>query len=197
MQHETRSNPGRALWAGKVAGLGAAALLALAACGGADDPSGADGGTEAADDVATAGTTPENPLPIGATVEILDWDVTVTGVELDATQTIDDASFFSPNLPSGRQLAMVTYEGTYKGDDPENSFRSELVVGFVIDGVVHDDCGGGLAPGVYVQGAVAKGDTVTSAFCAEIPTDQAEAALVRISEWTPVTGRTEFYFATS
>ncbi|MCD0445115.1 hypothetical protein LO763_15975 [Glycomyces sp. A-F 0318] len=171
---------------------GAAAVLALTACGGTDTE------TTSTDDGDTAqGTTPETPLDLGSSVEALGWTVTITGVDLDATDEIMEATGMLATEPDpGHQYAMVTYEGTYDGDDPENSFRTDLVVTVWIDGVFYDDCGANVPPGYNTGGAVEQGGTASSAACAQIPTDGADRALVHLVDWQPIS-QPGFYFTTA
>lgn len=57
------------------AAVGAAAILALSACGSDDSDASAD-----AEEPATAGTSPEEPLAADAMVEIFGWEVTVSDI---------------------------------------------------------------------------------------------------------------------
>ncbi|WP_026932333.1 hypothetical protein [Glycomyces tenuis] len=181
-----RTRPRRAF----TALIAAAILFGLSACGGAESSDGGDGAGE------SAGTGPESPIALGDSAEIWGWDVAVTGVELDATATImSDTGLLAEEPEPGHQFAKVVYEGTYRGDDPDNSFHSDLVLAFWIDGVAYDDCGPNFPAELYTGGPVAEGETVTSAFCAQIPVDRSAAVLLNVKDWQP-TGQTGFFFAT-
>ncbi|MCC3763995.1 hypothetical protein K3N28_13060 [Glycomyces sp. TRM65418] len=179
------------------AAAGAALLLGLAACGGEDASGSGTSGSGASGDGAenTAGTSAESPLAIGDSVEVWGWDVTVTAVELDATESImAETGMLAQEPDPGHQFAKVTYEGTYQGDEADNSFYSDLVIAFWIDGVEYDDCGANVPAGLYIGGSVDQGDTVSSAFCAQIPADRTGEVFVNVKDWQP-TGQTGFFFA--
>ncbi len=168
--------------------LAASVLLGLAACGGdttADGP--ADG------DEDTVETGPEAPVPFGESAEILGWDVKLTAVELDTTELIMTGVIDSEPDP-GHQFAKVVYEGTYRGDDAENSFYSDLNVVFWIDGVEYKDCRGNAPEEFHYASGVAVGDTVTSAVCAQIPVGKEDDVLVNIKDWRPI-GQEGTFFA--
>jgi hypothetical protein len=199
MHHGTLSAGSRSRRTRTAAAAGAAALFAFTACGSEASSSGS-----GSDDEAPAGTSAEAPLHVGDTVELLGWEITVTGIELDATEEIMETSRAENALTDGvnnapdpgHQLAMVTYEGTYVGDEEDNSFATDLLISFWIDGVEYDDCTNNYAPGLYFQyNAFDQGESATSAFCAQIPTDTADRALVHLTDWTPVSPKTAYYFA--
>lgn len=76
--------------------------------------------TEAAEpteDEAAAQGSRENPLPIGTTAKIGDYEVAVTEVVLDATQQNLDDNEFNDAPPEGTQYVLVSLSGKYVGDD--------------------------------------------------------------------------------
>ncbi len=65
------------------------------------------------------GTTRENPLPLGSTVESDEWAYTINSVDLNATEVIMAENPYNDAPAEGQQYIMVNLTATYKGNDPE------------------------------------------------------------------------------
>jgi len=103
---------------------------AVPAVGGAQNP-GPDRDA-AADEVGSR----ENPAPLGTTIQIgstagmVDWDVTLGAVTLDADDIVADENRFNEPAPEGFQYAMVPVTVVYRGADTGTPW-AELSVDFV------------------------------------------------------------------
>lgn len=87
----------------------------------------------------------------------------------------------------------MTIEGTYVGDDVENNLANDLLVGFSIDGVAYVECPT-FPPGYYHDGPVDPGETVSSAWCVEIPSDVTDEAVLSVRDPEPWVNYTTHYF---
>ncbi|THV38707.1 hypothetical protein [Glycomyces buryatensis] len=190
MRYEPEPELVRRRRARSAAAVGAAAILALSACGSDDSDASAD-----AEDTAAIGTSPEEPLAADAMVEVYGWEVTVSDIQLDATEEIlDNAGYVAVEPDAGNQLALVTIEGTYVGDDEENNLPYDLLVGFWINGVAYVECPT-FPPGYYHDGPVDSGQTVSSAWCVEIPSGITDEALLSVRDPEPWINNITHYFA--
>ena len=78
----------------------------------------------------------ENPAPLGTTIQIgstagmVDWDVTLGAVTLDADDIVADENRFNEPAPEGFQYAMVPVTVVYRGADTGTPW-AELSVDFV------------------------------------------------------------------
>lgn len=81
-----------------------------------------------------AGSTRENPLPVGATIESDEWAITLNGVNLDATGEVLAENQFNdqPGPDQAYILANVTL--TYKGNDPQGSIPMAIINYVTADG---------------------------------------------------------------
>lgn len=68
------------------------------------------------------GTTRENPLPIGTTIENKDWAVTVNSVDQDAAAKIKAKNEFNENPKPGNVQILVNMTYQYKGNKPEGEY---------------------------------------------------------------------------
>lgn len=65
------------------------------------------------------GTTRENPLPLGSTIEGADWAVTINSVDLNATDAVLAANEFNDPPQDGNVYILVNVTATYNGANPE------------------------------------------------------------------------------
>lgn len=79
----------------------------------------AEGDRKKSDD--SAGTTRENPLPLGTTISSDEWDVTVNSVDLNATDAILAENPFNDAPGEGQTYVMANITAKYKGDDPQGA----------------------------------------------------------------------------
>ncbi|MDO9556174.1 MAG: hypothetical protein Q7J82_01120 [Coriobacteriia bacterium] len=62
----------------------------------------------------------EDPLPVGSTALIGDWEVTVVSVDTEADDEIANTNQFNDPPPDGYRFVLVNLEGTYVGDESGN-----------------------------------------------------------------------------
>ena len=62
--------------------------------------------------------TDEDPVPVGEVIEAAPgtWDIALTGVDLDAADTVAAFADINPSPEPGFQYVLVTMEGTYLGE---------------------------------------------------------------------------------
>ncbi|RRR99262.1 hypothetical protein [Glycomyces terrestris] len=159
------------------------ALAALSACSAGEDASGGDTGAEetqveeAAEGGAEEapaggdGTSPESPLPAGSTVEITDWSLTGSAVELDATDAVMGANEFNTEPAAGNQFALVTIDGTYNGAET-GTLWLDATFGIWADGTFYDsvDCLNVVENNIMDTAEVSPGSSASGSSCVEIPT---------------------------
>ncbi|QPK79215.1 DUF2232 domain-containing protein [Corynebacterium lizhenjunii] len=106
-----------------------AAKNAESTSGGQDSAKGTGDGS------AEFGTTRENPLPVGSTVETADWAVTINSVDLDAAEAILAHNEFNDAPAEGEAYVMVNATITYKGDNPDGEVPSGTIQFVTAEGV--------------------------------------------------------------
>lgn len=94
------------------------------------------GGSEGSDNAGSgdAGSTRDNPLPIGSTLESDDWAITINSVNLDATDAIMAENPFNEAPAEGMKYILVNYTVTYNGTAPEGSYPEATVAYVTVDG---------------------------------------------------------------
>ena len=86
-----------------------------------------------------AGSTRENPAPLGSSVEGKDWTIKVNSVSLNANDEVKKANSFNDAPEKGTVYIMVNYTATYTGDDAEGQMPMMTSVDYVTaDGVTID-----------------------------------------------------------
>ncbi|AZA08569.1 hypothetical protein [Corynebacterium pseudopelargi] len=81
-----------------------------------------------------AGSSRENPLPLGSSIESEDWKVTINSVDLNADDAVLAANTFNDPAPEGQKYILVNYTVEYTGDKAEGEVPSPLVSYVTIDG---------------------------------------------------------------
>ncbi|MCT1462812.1 MULTISPECIES: DUF4190 domain-containing protein [Corynebacterium] len=81
-----------------------------------------------------AGSTRDNPLPIGATVENEEWSVTLNSVDLDATDAVTAENPVNDQPGPDQAYALANVTITYKGDNPQGSMPMPLIEYVTPDG---------------------------------------------------------------
>lgn len=114
----------------------------------------------------------EQPLEVGQTARVGDWDVTVDEIIMDATDQMAAANPFNDPAENGH-YALVTVTATYAGDD-EGTAGWELAA--VLSGANRvqysdSDCGAVEPNPMFEQPTVEPGGTVTGQFCIDYPTE--------------------------
>ncbi|SQD97771.1 MULTISPECIES: hypothetical protein [unclassified Parafrankia] len=120
--------------------------------------------------------TRQDPLPVGTSARIGDWDVKLGRTIQNATDQVLAANTFNKPPVAGRQYVMVPLEATYRGPD-EGTAWAEL--GFKFVGSkgnifylnVDDNCGA-LPQPLIDAGNVYAGASAQGNICKSVPSDQ-------------------------
>ena len=81
------------------------------------------------EDAAADPGTRENPVPLGTVVSGDDFDVTISSVQLDATDAVMAANQFNEAPPEGSTYALINATVTYTGE--ESGFALEVTIDYV------------------------------------------------------------------
>lgn len=184
--------------------MAVAGLLALPACEVTDpDGEGANivqpGGTRTAEgnapgeeettEQADALGTRSNPLPVGQTARVGDWEITVTGSNTDAADEVEAENEFNEPPAEGRQFVLVGLRATYVGDD-SGSFIGDLIYQYVgaggntFGGGATEDYCGVIPNDIEQTGETFPGATVEGNLCFSVPVDQIEGGSMIIEGFT-------------
>jgi hypothetical protein len=193
-------------------GAGLIALAALSACSGedtgSDDASStsdeAAAGEDAAQDEAAAetcevapaveggGTDFAAPLALCQAGSVEGWDVAVTAVELDATQTILDENFLNEEPADGSQYLMFTLSGTNTGDAASDPFI-DLTTAVDIGDMRYEDTCGVLPNDLVDVGEIAPGESFTANGCVFVDSAGVEESVLALSSLLSM-DETEVYY---
>lgn len=180
-----------------VAAIGLVGLTSLTACT-ADARENTETASEAADEATTeaapvviecdyapadadpeAGRTIEAPLDMCTPGRVDTWDIAVTAVEVDATETILGAEATNKAPAEGSQYFMITVTGTNKGDAA--AAPTNLLIG-VRNGswTYQSDCG--LVPNDILDvDEIAPGESFTANRCVPLESDKVEGAIIEMA----------------
>jgi hypothetical protein len=180
-----------------VAGIGLVGLTGLSACTAVGSGEDADGTETSAEEKIEAGPVVveceyapaaadpeagrsiEAPLDLCATGQVDTWDVAVTAVEVDATETIlgFDAANTAPD--GGSQYFMITLNGINRAD--EAMAPADLLIG-LRNGSWTYQSGCGTVPEDLVDvGEVAPGESFIANRCVVVETEQVEGAVIEMA----------------
>lgn len=183
-----------------VAGIGLMGLTSLAACTAADSSehtetetaseAAAEETTEAAPGVIEcdyvpadagpdAGQSIDAPLDMCAAGRVDTWDIAVTRVETDATETILEADATNAAPAEGSQYLMITVTGTNQTE--ATAAPTDLLIG-VRNGswTYQSDCG--LVPNDIIDvDEVAPGESFTANRCVSIESEKVEGAVIEMA----------------
>lgn len=122
------------------------------------------------------GTTEDEPVPLGESVNVGEWRIGVTAAELDGTATILDFVPFNEPPREGSQFVVIELTGIYQGGSfVEPVFDWELVG--ETDSYSMESCG--VVPSsVYDVGGMGNGSQFTANVCFEVSSAAVEAGLV-------------------
>ncbi|SDE11820.1 hypothetical protein [Glycomyces harbinensis] len=198
-----------------VAGIGLVGLTGLTACTGGSGED-AETGTETeaeAEETAEAApvvvecdytpvdAAPEAGLNIDAPLEMCTpgmvdtWDVAVTAVEADATETILGADASNAAPAAGSQYFMITLTGTNKGDAA--AAPTDLLVGARNEAFTFQSpCG--IVPNDLLDVAeIAPGESFTANKCVTIESDKVEGAIIEMALLNSWEAEVYTYFASA
>ena len=125
-----------------------------------------------------------NPHPIGDTVSVGEWDVTVTGAIPNATVDVLDEDPLNDAPADGRQYFIVGVEATYNGNSSDllvvsTSFNTVGSLGVAYTGA--DFCGV-LPDELDVFSEVFPGGTVSGNLCWSVKSEEADNLLLYVQE---------------
>lgn len=171
-----------------IAGLG------VSGCS-SSDGSGADvvSGTEEVDAPDASGTdetaepelgTKDNPLPLGTSARIGDWEVTVTDVVLNANDLIASTNEFNEPPVEGSQYVLVNVKGKYVGEE-SGTFWVDMAYKFLgAGGNTYDGTESmAVTPNPIMDaGETFPGAEITGDLLYEVPSDQVEGGALIVEE---------------
>ncbi len=153
----------------------------------------ADGdGADSEDDAASADAdetalgTRDNPLEVGTRIEMGEWSLAVTEVDLDATDRVMEANEFNDPPVDGRQFVLFEVEATYEGEDSGTAWLdfSWAIVGAAGNtfSTGSDDYCGVIPDALDDTGETFSGGSVSGNVCFSVDADQIEGGTIRIEE---------------
>lgn len=140
--------------------------------------SAADGGAASG----AAGTSRENPLPIGTEISSEDWKIVINSVTLNANDQVAAANEFNNPPAEGNEYILVNYTVTYTGDDPSGSMPLESVE-YVTPGGVSIDSTSTFAVAsdeIDTLTTLYNGGSVTGSTVLEVPSDGVENGVISV-----------------
>ena len=125
-----------------------------------------------------------NPYPIGETVTVGDWELSVTGVVEDATDVVMAENQFNDPPAEGRQFTMVGIEATYTGSDSDSlAFSTSFsTVGPLAVAYSGDDTCGVVPDGLDTFADVFNGGTITGNLCWSVKSEEVDGLVMYVTE---------------
>ncbi|MCP4306414.1 MAG: hypothetical protein GY788_16420 [bacterium] len=123
-----------------------------------------------------------DPLPLGTTVPVGEWEVAVVNFAGDATGQVMAENQFNDPPDAGHVYSLVTLRATYKGAD-EGTAWLELAAGLVGDdqrNYSDTDCGAVKPNALNDQPSVFADGTVEGNFCLMVPSDQLPSGVLYV-----------------
>ncbi|WP_064441985.1 hypothetical protein [Hoyosella altamirensis] len=122
-----------------------------------------------------------NPIPIGETARVGDWEVAFNNTALDATATVLAENQFNDPPADGRQFAMGDVTVAYIGESTGTpwlglSFKMLGSAGNTFGDGMQDSCGVIPNP-IDDHGELFPGAMATGNVCTSVPSDQVEGAV--------------------
>ena len=134
---------------------------------------------------AELGSSRDNPVPIGQSVEIDGWDVKVVDTIPNATEAVLAENQFNDQPAEGRQFFIATIEATFTGnnvDKDSGQFWLDVTNNVVDDNNVTyssmDDYCGVIPDALEDTNEVFVGGTVTGNVCWPVATDQVDSLVM-------------------
>jgi hypothetical protein len=136
-----------------------------------------------------------NPYPIGETIAVGEWDITITGVAEDATAEVLTENSFNEVPADGRQFFMVGIEATYNGEASDFLFAStsfSTVGPLSVAYTGEDTCG--VVPGeIGVFSEVFAGGIVAGNLCWSVRSEDANGLVLYAQEAVTLDGEPLFF----
>lgn len=140
-----------------------------------------------------AGQSIDAPVAMCTPGKVDTWDIAVTALEVDATETILQADATNTPPDTGSQYFMITFTGTNKGDAA--AAPTDLLVG-VRNGMwtYQSDCGA-VPDDILEAEEVAPGESFTANRCVPIETEKIKGAVIEMALLNSWDVETYTYFA--
>lgn len=189
-----------------------ACALAITACGGPEAPAAVEEPAAAVDapegEVITEAPTEvpateapaetgtrDNPVPIGESRSVGDWDVTITSVNLDAADTVAAENQFNDPPAEGHAFVMLGVTAAYTGDE-SGTFWTDMsgkILG--ADGNTFSDRCGVIPDDLTDTGETFAGATVTGNLCYSAEAAQLNGATLILEESFSLSDDSRAFFA--
>ncbi len=134
---------------------------------------------------APAAGTRENPLPLGTTAKVGDWEITVASVNLLANDAVAQANQFNSPPVAGSQYVMAALTAKYVGAD-SGTFWTDMSAKFIGSAGNTFDQGGSsyavVPTPITDTGETFPGASVSGNLVFEVPSDQVEGGALILEE---------------
>ena len=129
------------------------------------------------------GTSRDNPLPVGSSVESKEWSYKINSVELNGTDAVLAANTFNDAPSDGQQYMLINVTATYNGNDPEGATPFGSVAYVSADGntfASHDTLA--VAPDAFDQmTTLYEGASTTGNIAIAVPSEGIENGVLAVS----------------
>lgn len=129
------------------------------------------------------GTSRDNPLPVGSSVESKEWSYKINSVELNGTDAVLAANPFNDAPADDQQYILINVTATYTGNDPEGSIPLGSVAYVSADGntfAAHDSLA--VAPDAFDQiTTLYEGASTTGNIAIAVPSEGIENGVLAVS----------------
>ncbi len=123
-----------------------------------------------------------NPLPLGTTARIGDWEVKVTEVNLNANEVIASENPFNDPPADGTQFILVTLEAKYVGEE-SSTFWASMSYKFYGSAGNTFSSGGAVIPSpIRDAGETFPGAEIFGNVLFEVPSDQIDSGAIIMEE---------------
>lgn len=129
------------------------------------------------------GTSRDNPLPVGSSIESKEWSYTINSVDLNATDAVMAENPFNDAPADDQQYILINVTATYTGNDAEGSIPLGSVAYVSADGntfAAHDSLA--VAPDDFDQlGTLYEGASTTGNIAIAVPSEGIENGVLAVS----------------
>lgn len=182
-----------------------AALLAVSGCSPSEDAAEADETRAATGVVGTPdpapqpdpGTTADNPVRLGTSARVGEWEILVAEASLNASEAVAATSQFNNPAGAGNQYVMVAIEGTYRGTTSGTLWIDLLYSFRTRTGNRYDGTTSFAVPPnpISEAGEVSPDGEVSGNVLFEVPADQVAEGVLLVEDFMAVGSAGQFYFA--
>ena len=163
----------------------------------ADEPEDVEAEDEPTEAAAPPAGTRENPLDLGTSIKMGDWNVSVVDVTKDAADQVMAENQFNEEPAKGRQFVMFKVKAKYVGEDsgdPWLDFSWAIIgAGGNTFGTSSDDSCGVIPKPLDDQGETYPDGRVRGNVCVSVPAKQLKGATIRVEESMSFEGNRAFF----